>query len=71
MKVRPAMLLNCYTRRIARELWWTNQDFPPAVSFHYRSPCACITWGMNNRPVGGRSSETWFHPIDINNMNEL
>jgi hypothetical protein len=24
-----------------------------------------ITWGMNNRPVGGRSSETTSHPIDM------
>jgi hypothetical protein len=22
-------------------------------------------WGMNNSPVGARSSETYFHPIDI------
>jgi hypothetical protein len=25
-----------------------------------------ITWGMNNRPVGGRSSEIQSHPIDMN-----
>jgi len=25
--------------------------------------------GMNNRPVGGRSSETSSHPIDMNNNN--
>jgi hypothetical protein len=24
-------------------------------------------WEMNNRPVRGRSSETQFHPIDMNN----
>jgi hypothetical protein len=28
-----------------------------------------ITWGMNNRPVGGRSSETQYQPIDMNNNN--
>lgn len=28
-----------------------------------------IVRGMNNRPVGSRSSETYFHPIHINNMN--
>jgi hypothetical protein len=24
---------------------------------------------MNNRPIGGHSSETYSHPIDINNNN--
>jgi hypothetical protein len=27
---------------------------------------AGIIWGMNSRPVGGRSSETSYHPIDMN-----
>jgi hypothetical protein len=27
--------------------------------------------GMSNRPVGGRSSETWSHPIDMNNDNGM
>jgi hypothetical protein len=27
---------------------------------------AHVLWGMNNRPVGGRSSETQSHPIDMN-----
>jgi hypothetical protein len=26
-----------------------------------------ITWETNNRPVGGRGSETTSHPIDMNN----
>jgi hypothetical protein len=26
--------------------------------------------GMNNSPVGGRSSETWSHLIDMNNNNQ-
>jgi hypothetical protein len=25
-----------------------------------------IIWGMNSRPVGGRSSETYSHPTDMN-----
>jgi hypothetical protein len=43
--------------RIARELWWTIQEFylpdiiPPWLSM-------LIYLGTNNRPVGGRSSET-------------
>jgi hypothetical protein len=42
-----------------------------SVSFHCGSPHLHITWGMNNRPVSGRSSEAWFHPIDMNTkMNE-
>jgi hypothetical protein len=27
--------------------------------------------GMNNRPVGGRSSETSSHPIDVNINNKM
>jgi hypothetical protein len=50
--------------RIARELWW-NQEFPLSVSFHNVSPCSYIAWGMNSTPVGGRSSETQSHPIDL------
>jgi hypothetical protein len=30
-----------------------------------------ITWGMNNRPVGGRSSETQSHATDMNNSSRL
>jgi hypothetical protein len=30
------------------------------------SPYLYIIWGMNNRPVGDRSSETFSHPVDIN-----
>jgi hypothetical protein len=28
-------------------------------------PCSYIIWGMSNRPVGGCSSKTWSHPIDM------
>jgi hypothetical protein len=39
------------------------------ISFHCGS---CITRGMNNRPTGGRSSETLSRPIDVNyNMNNF
>jgi hypothetical protein len=48
--------------------WWTKWQwgrsfseffgFPLSISFHRRSPCSNITWGMNNRPGGVRSSET-------------
>jgi hypothetical protein len=52
--------------RIARELWWMSQDFLLLTSsFHHGSPCSYITCRMNNRPDGGRRSETWSHPIDI------
>jgi hypothetical protein len=40
--------------------------FPLSVSFHHDSPYSYIIWGMNNRPVGGRRSETQSLPIDIN-----
>jgi hypothetical protein len=35
--------------------------FPPWLSILY------ITWGMNKRLVGGSSSETSSHPIDMKN----
>jgi hypothetical protein len=28
-----------------------------------------IIWGLNNRPVSGRSSETLSHPINMNSNN--
>jgi hypothetical protein len=31
-------------------------------------PCLYITWGMNNRPTAGHSSETSSHPINMKNM---
>jgi hypothetical protein len=34
-----------------------------SMSFHQGSPCT--TWWMNNRPVGGLSSETWSYPVDM------
>jgi hypothetical protein len=36
------------------------------ISFHLGSPYAYISFGMNNRPVSSRSSETWSRPIDMN-----
>jgi hypothetical protein len=52
---------------IARKLWWINQEFFPVISFIRGSPCSYIAWRMNNRPVGGRSSETCPHPMDVTN----
>jgi hypothetical protein len=42
---------------------------PLSISFHRGFPGSFITWGTKNRPVGGRSSETSYHPIDMNNNN--
>jgi hypothetical protein len=42
------------------------------VPFRYNctgAPYSNITWGMNNRIVGCRSSETSSHPIDMTNDN--
>jgi hypothetical protein len=39
---------------------------PPVYIIHYDSPHSYITWGMNNRPVGCRNSESSSHPIDMN-----
>jgi hypothetical protein len=39
-----------------------------SVSFHrWPSPYSYITWRMNNRLIGGFSSETLSRPIDMNN----
>jgi hypothetical protein len=38
------------------------RSFPLSISFHRDSSSPYIT--MINRPVGGRTSETWFHPIN-------
>jgi hypothetical protein len=38
--------------------------FPLSISFQL-----FITWEINNRPDGSRSSETQFHAIDMNNNN--
>jgi hypothetical protein len=45
----------------------TSSGFP----CHYHSNVYLyIIWWINNMPVGGRSSETQSHLIDINNMNK-
>jgi hypothetical protein len=41
--------------------------FTLSVSFHRGSPYSYIIRGMNNRPFGGRSSETLSNPVNINN----
>jgi hypothetical protein len=33
-------------------------DYPLSISFHRHPPYPYITWRMNNRPTGVRSSET-------------
>jgi hypothetical protein len=40
---------------IAKELWWTNKEFSSAIII---IPPWLSLCGMNNRPVGGCSSET-------------
>jgi hypothetical protein len=52
--IRKAKLIIPFTRsfsllfydsngRIARELWWTNQEFALSTAFHHGSPCSYIT----------------------------
>jgi hypothetical protein len=36
-----------------------------SISFHRGSPHSYIIWGKNNKTVGGHSSETQSHPIDM------
>jgi hypothetical protein len=48
--------------RIARELWWTSQEFNPDGIIITMTPRSHITQGTNNRPVGGRGFETYVSP---------
>jgi hypothetical protein len=60
------------------DLWWTKRHwgsffskffgFSLSISFHLGSH-SYIICGMNSRPVGGCSSETQSHPIDMNMIN--
>jgi hypothetical protein len=55
------------------DLWWTKWHWESSsvflsVSFHCGSPYSYIIWGMNNRPIGGSSSEIQSHPINMNNI---
>jgi hypothetical protein len=53
----PVLLLDDSAGTSARELLETNQEFsPPLTSLHHGSSYSYITWGMNNRPIGGLSS---------------
>jgi hypothetical protein len=49
---------------IYRDLWWTNQFSSLSITFHRGFRYSYIICGINNWSVGGRSSETYSHPID-------
>jgi hypothetical protein len=53
--------------RNARELWWNNQEFSSVDIFSPWSSVLIlhITWGINNRSIGGCSSVTQSHPINM------
>jgi hypothetical protein len=56
--VHPDLLPDGSSGRTARERSGGQiRSSPILTSFHHGSPCSYITWGMNNRPVGGCSSE--------------
>jgi hypothetical protein len=69
--------LNADARVSMWDLLWTKQycerfaadffGFLPPILLHRSSAYSYITWGMNNRPGGGCSSETSSHDIDMNN----
>jgi hypothetical protein len=64
-------LLLCYWMillvRLQESSGGRTRSFPLSILFRHGSPCSYSIWGMNNRPVGGCSSETLAHPIDRNN----
>jgi hypothetical protein len=61
-QVPPDLLPNDSVGRISRELWWTNQEISPVSIIPL---CSHITWGINNRPIRGHSSDTWSHHINM------
>jgi hypothetical protein len=61
-----ALLLDESAERIARELWWMNQEIFPCRYHSTMVLHAHISPGrMNNRPIGGCSSEKYSHPTDL------
>jgi hypothetical protein len=43
--------------RIIRALWWMNREFSSVIIPPWFSMLIYVTFGMNNRPVGGCSSK--------------
>jgi hypothetical protein len=59
LPISPVLLLDDFAGRIARELWWMNQEFSPVdIISPWFAMLIYITSQMNNMPVGGHSSET-------------
>jgi hypothetical protein len=58
--------------RIARELWWTSQEFSQPASSSSSPWLSKLTFalGMNNRPTDGRGSEM-SHPINMINQSRI
>jgi hypothetical protein len=54
----PALLLNYSAGRISTDLWWKNQELSPVDIIPPWFSILIIIWEMNNRRVGGSSSET-------------
>jgi hypothetical protein len=56
-----------------RQVFLQVLQIPLSISFHHGCPFSYIIWGMNNRPIGDRSSEILSHPAGMinNNMNNL
>jgi hypothetical protein len=60
------------------DLWWTkwywdrvfSESFgsSQSISF-YQASISIYHWRKNNRPIGGHSSETQSHTINMNNIN--
>jgi hypothetical protein len=74
--------INYYFRKVPPDLllgdcWWECQSSGGRIK-NFLSRChsimvlhAHINWWVNSMPVGGRSLETYIHPIDTNNNNVL
>jgi hypothetical protein len=59
------LLVDDYSGRISRDLWWKNQEINPVDITVLWFSILTYQMGMNNRPVGGLTAETWSHPIDM------
>jgi hypothetical protein len=75
-RFRKAKLSTSFTSSSFFAVWWLLirlpensggriRRVPLSITFHHGSPCTYITWEINNRLVGGRRSEMYYHPIEM------
>jgi hypothetical protein len=53
----PVLLLMTLLAPVPESSWERIRSFPPLISLHHGSSYSYITWGMNNRPISGLSTD--------------